>query len=85
MASGSSKGYGKVRNCPDSPNLRPHRVLLLASNLAWCLKVDTEQCQVTLIALADILDRVNVKRDSKAMNRQDDGRRFSINENLNTT
>lgn len=63
-------------------NLHSHRVFLLASNLARCLEVDTEKCLVALLALADILDRVDVERNGKPMNRQDNRRCFPINKNL---
>lgn len=73
---------GSLEITQHSPSLQPYRVFLLTGDLAWCLKVDTEECLVTLFALADILYRVYMERDSKSMNRQDNGRRFSINENL---
>ena len=83
VASGSSKGYGVgVRISPHSTNLQPHRVFLLPSNLTRCLEVDTKERLVSLIILADILDRVDMERDGKPVNGQDNGRRFSINEDL---
>jgi len=46
------------------------------------LEVDSKKCLVTLVALTDILDRVDMEGDGKAMDGQNDGRGFSINEDL---
>lgn len=58
-----------LENFPVQSSLHPHRVFLLAGNLARCLEVDTEKCLVALITLANILDRVDVERNGKPMNR----------------
>jgi hypothetical protein len=50
--------------------------------LARRLKVDAKECLVTLLALADVFYRVDVERNGEAMDGQDNGRRFSIDENL---
>lgn len=61
------------------------RVFFLASDLAWCLKADVEECPVTLLALANVFYRVDMKRDSETTNGQDNCQRFSIDENLKET
>jgi hypothetical protein len=45
------------------------RILLLASKLAWCLKVDAKIRKVAFIILANIFYRVDVERDCKPMDR----------------
>jgi hypothetical protein len=62
--------------------LQSYRVFLLTGNLTWCLEVDAEECLIALFALADIFYCVDMEGDSETMNRQDNGRCFSINENL---
>ena len=62
--------------------MQSHRVFLLAGNLARRLEVDAKEGLVALITLADVLDRIDMERDGKTMDGQDNGRRFSINEDL---
>ena len=83
MASGSSNGCraGSV-TVRRGAGLQSHRVFLLAGNLTRRLEVDTKKGLVTLVVLANILDRIDMERDGKAMDRQNDGRRFSINKDL---
>lgn len=61
---------------------RTYCVLFLASQLARGLEVDSEVGEVAFIALAGILDSVDVERNSEAMDREDDRLGFAINEDL---
>lgn len=64
----------EVRTTPvRRKNLESHRVFLLPGDLAWCLEIDAKKCLVTLIALADVLDRVDMERDGKTVDRQNNG------------
>lgn len=59
-----------------------HSVLLLAGDSTRSRKHEAEDGVVSLFLLDQTLERVDVERDGVAMNRQDDGRATSVDDNL---
>lgn len=61
----------------------PHyRIFLLSGELTGSLEVDSNECELALLVLADVLDRIDVERHSKSMDRQDDGLRLAVDKYL---
>lgn len=59
-----------------------HSVLLLAGDGTRSRKHEAEDGVVSLFLLDQTLERVDVERDGVAMNRQDDGRATSVDDDL---
>ena len=82
VASGSSNGC-EDRSVEDQiDKQQTHRVFLLACQLSRSLKIDAEERKVSFLALADVLDRIDIERYSIPMDREDDRVRFLVDEDL---
>lgn len=57
-------------------------VLLLASELPRRLEVNTQERELALVILADVLDGVNVEGHGKTVHGKDNGLRLPIDEDL---
>ena len=69
VASGSSNGC-EDRSVEDQiDKQQTHRVFLLACQLSRSLKIDAEEREVSFLALADVLDRIDMEGDSVSVDR----------------
>lgn len=59
-----------------------YRIIFLSGELTRSLEVDAQVGVVTFIVFADILDRVNMEGNGKAMHRKDDGLGFAVHKYL---
>ena len=59
-----------------------HRILLLPCKLAGRLEVDSEVGELSLVVLADVLNGVHMERHREPIDRQNDGLRLAIDEDL---
>ena len=59
-----------------------HRVFLSASELSRSLEVHTQEGKLRLLALADILDSIDMEGHGIAIDRENDGLRLPVNEDL---
>jgi hypothetical protein len=59
-----------------------NRVLLFTSKLAWCLEVDTKIGEIAFVIFADIFYGVDVERNGKPMDGQNDSLSFAVHEYL---
>ena len=59
-----------------------NRIFLLAGKLTWCLEVDAKIGEVAFVIFADILYRVDMERNCKPMNGQNNCLSFAVHEYL---
>jgi len=60
-----------------------NRILLFAGKLTWCLEVDAKIGEVAFVIFTDILYRVDMERNCKPMNGQNNCLNFAVHEYLN--